>query len=93
MHTVEATTSSRNGGNTALPAVPFRAKDKTNSAYKNIVVTKVTGDIVIAHSTFADGYRKYERSILIKDIELIPEHKCNPDSFNKHCETCGRYCG
>lgn len=79
--------------NPLLPAVPFRAKDKTNAAYKNIVVTKVIGDSVLAHSTFADGYRKYERNILISDIELIREHKCNPDSFNKHCQTCGRYCG
>ena len=93
MNEFEVTTSSRNDGKTVLPAVPFRAKDKTNAAYKNIVVTKVTGDSVTAHSTFADGYRKYERNILIGDIELIPEHKCNPDSFNKHCQTCGRYCG
>lgn len=76
-----------------LPAVPFRARDKTNSTYSNILVTKVLGDSVIAHSTLSDGYRKYERNILISDIELIPEHKCNPDSFNKHCQTCGRYCG
>lgn len=86
-------TSADMAQNPVLPAVPFRAKDKTNYAYKNIVVTKVRHDSVIAHSTFADGYRKYERSILISDIELIPEHICNPDSFNKHCQTCGRYCG
>jgi hypothetical protein len=90
---IQTTTSAGIAQNQILPAVPFRAKDKTNSAYRNIVVTNISGDSVIAHSTFADGYRKYERKILLKDIELIPEHKCNPDSFNKHCQTCGRYCG
>lgn len=76
-----------------LPTVPFRAIDKTNSAYRNIVVTQVNGDVVLAHSTFADGYRKFERKLLLTDIEVMPKHNCNPDSFNKHCQTCGKYCG
>ena len=78
---------------TVLPTVPFRAIDKTNSAYKNIVVTQVNDNVVLAHSTFSDGYRKFERKLLLTDIEIIPKHKCNPDSFNKHCQTCGKYCG
>jgi len=76
-----------------LPTAPFRIKDKTNSAYCYATVTRIEGDNVIAHTIFADGYRKFERPIAIKDIELIPEHQCNPDSFNKHCQTCGKYCG
>lgn len=80
-------------GYTVLPTVPFRAIDKTNSAYRNIVVTEVNEESVLAHSTFADGYRKFERKLLLTDIEIIPIHNCNPDSFNKHCQTCGKYCG
>jgi nucleotidyltransferase/DNA polymerase involved in DNA repair len=90
---IQTSTSAGIAQNPLLPAVPFRAKDKTNGAYNTIVVTKVLDNSVLAHTTFADGYRKYERLIDINDIELIPEHKCNPDSFNKHCQTCGRYCG
>lgn len=76
-----------------LPSVPFRANDKSNKTYCNIVVTKVLNDSVQAHTTFADGYNKFERVINLKNIELLPEHKCNPDSFNKHCQICGCYCG
>lgn len=78
---------------TSLPIVPFRAKDKTNNAYSTIVVKKIIDNSVVAHTIFADGYRKFERKISINDIELIPEHICNPDSFNKHCQICGKYCG
>lgn len=76
-----------------LPTVPFRAIDKTNTAYRNIVVTHIDGQKATVHSTFADGYRKFERILSVLDIHVIPEHKCNPDSFNKHCQTCGKYCG
>ncbi len=76
-----------------LPTLPFRAIDKTNPAYSIIVVTQIKNGTALVHSTFADGYRKFERKLSLDDIELIPKHKCNPDSFNKHCQTCGRYCG
>lgn len=78
---------------TLSPTLPFMAFDKTNSTYKNIVVTDVSNGKAKVYSTFADGYRKYKRVLNIEDIELIQKHICNPDSFNKHCQICGKYCG
>ena len=76
-----------------FPTPPFRAIDKTNSAYRYIVVTKVYDNFVLAYTTFADGYSKYEREINIEDIDIIGAHKCNPDKFNRCCQICGGYCG
>ena len=73
-----------------LPAVPFQAKLKSH--YGAVKVKSIDGDNCIVEIRFANPYLNYEKKVSTKDLELYPEHKCIPDSFNHHCPVCGVYC-
>lgn len=77
-------------GNNVLPAVPFMANWKHH--YGAVKVKSVDGDNCIVEIRFADPYLNYEKTAKVTDLTLFKEHKCEPDSFNGHCQVCGRYC-
>ena len=70
-----------------LPCQVYYPADK-----RNVELKEIKGDKAIIRLKFAGYWHNYDKEVLLSELIPIPEHKHDIDSFNGHCQVCGKYC-
>ena len=70
-----------------LPCQVYYPADK-----RNVELKEIKGDKAIIRLKFAGYWHNYDKEVLLSELMPISEHKHDVDSFNGHCQVCGKYC-
>ena len=70
-----------------LPCQVYSVTEK-----RNVELKEIKGEKAIIRLKFAGYWHNYDKEVPVSDLSVIPEHVHDIDSFNGHCQICGKYC-